>query len=247
MEKEITYKATRVFYRVFWGGYEKTILFLHGWGSDGHGFAHIEPFFVENYNCIFIDMPCFQKTDENPPAIPFELLDYKELVTKILDAEKIEKTNIIAHSFGARVAVLLVENNPHRFERLVLTGAAGIPPRFNFVTKTKILLYKLKRKLFKVMPKNSGSSDYRVLTTPGKVTFQNILRQDLRPNITRLNNPTLLIFGQHDKSTPVRMGKLWTKINAYTKLTIYKHCGHFCFIEQPERFILDAQNFIGQE
>ena len=151
---------------------------------------------------------------------------------------------VVAHSFGCRIAVLLANKYPERIEKMVLTGAAGIKPRFNLKVWLKIKLYKLWKKL-----KNkgrgflTGSADYRNLNTAGKITFQNIIKRDLKQEIKKLTVPTLLIWGKCDKSTPLYMGKLWTRIQKDSILKCYRQAGHFCFVDESIRFTGDAIRF----
>ena len=245
----------------------KTILFLHGWGGDEKSFAAVEGFFRANCNCIFVRFPCFRRGAGNDnPDRPWTLDDYADLVIRTLDEKQVQTCNIIAHSFGARVAVLLASKYPRRFEKLVLAGPAGIPKRFSLRLWIKIKLYKFRKWLSRgrksglrrqpgVLPRNdagvdlesndkSGSSDYKVLDHNGKITFQNIIGRDLRPEIRHITTPTLVIWGRRDRAVRRYMVKLWTKLNSNTKLVIYRSAGHFCFIDAPTRFIIDVQEFI---
>jgi len=175
-----------------------------------------------------------RETDE-----PWTLEDYADFVFAELDRLGIEKTHIIAHSFGARVAALLVNMQSERFGRLVLAGPAGIKSRFRFWRWLRIRLHKAK------IIKSKGSADYRDLSVSGKVTFQNIIKRDLSPEISRIVQPTLIIWGTRDKSIRKYMIKRWTKLNASTIIKRYKGAGHFCFLDEPARFIMDAEDFIG--
>ena len=143
---------------------------------------------------------------------------------------------VVAHSFGARVAVLLANRNPELFEKMVLTGAAGLKSRFSLKVWLKI-------KWFKLTGRGKGSTDYRALSNTGKATFRNIIRRSLHSEITKLDTPTLLIWGKRDKSTPLYMAKRWTKLQKAAILKVYKAAGHFCFIDDPARFISDAFEF----
>ena len=220
----------------------KTLLFLHGWGGNRASFANTEPFFAPRFNCLFPEFPT-----EPPNGRPWALRDYVTIAERQLESAQTDKFSIIAHSFGCRVAVLLALKHPNRFEHIILTGAAGIKPRFRLNIWLKIKLYKLRKKLFKNA--RGGSPDYRKLSNPGKETFQNIINRDLRPEIKRLGHqfrqiPTLLIWGKKDKSTPLYMAKEWTKHLQQSTLTIYKNSGHFCFIDEPARFTADVFKFL---
>lgn len=216
----------------------ENLLFLHGWGGNDKSFAAVEPYFRANFNCIFVRFPCFQKTDKDLPLKPYTLEDYAAEVVKTLDENKINKCHIIAHSFGCRVAVLLANSYPQRFGKLILTGPAGIPKRFSLRLKIKIWLHKIG------IIKLRGSQDYRALTDIGKITFQNIIKRDLRPEIKKVKHRTLIIWGDRDSSVRRYMVKVWTNLNSNTKLIIYKGAGHFCYLDAPARFIIDAQEFL---
>jgi len=147
--------------------------------------------------------------------------------------------HIIAHSFGARVAVLLANRNPGLVDKMVLTGAAGLKPRFN-------LRVWLRVRWFKLTGIGKGSSDYRKLSPAGKRTFKNIIRRDLSGEIAGLQVPAMLIWGGRDKSTPLYMAKRWTTLQKGATLKIYKHAGHFCFIDDPGRFVKDVWEFFSE-
>jgi len=207
-----------------------TVLFLHGWGGNENTFAHIRRFYESTAKCVFVNFDC------NPNTI--RTLDtYVEQVEEVIRQKNIDKCHIIAHSFGARVAVLLCRRNPELVDSMVLTGAAGIRPRFNFFTWLKIRWYKL-------TGIGKGSSDYQKLSPAGKRTFQNIIGRDLSEEISGISIPTLLIFGRTDKLTPLYMAKRWTKLQKGSRLVIYKRSGHFCFIDEPARFIKDSWEFL---
>jgi len=209
----------------------ENILFLHGWGGGEHSFSNVLPFFQSKYNCICVSLP-------KDPETPMVLEDYARLVFAELDARGIQKTHIIAHSFGARITALVAAAQPHRIGRIVLIGPAGIKPRFNIWRRLRIRLNKMK------IIKSRGSSDYRTLTLSGKITFQNIIKRDLRAEIAKIAAPTLVIWGTKDKSIRKYMILRWTKLNACTTIKKYRGAGHFCFLDSPARFTVDAEEFL---
>jgi pimeloyl-ACP methyl ester carboxylesterase len=233
----------------------ETILFLHGWGGNSQSFVLIERYFAKTYNIICPSMPCFQSDDGNGnskslscviesqslPEKPWTLDDYVLYIESILREKNVSKCNIIAHSFGARVAVLLINKNPALVNKMVIVGGAGLKPRLNLFIWLKIKFYKIKKRLFR--DATGGSSDYKALTPNGKIAFQNIIKRDLSFEIKSVKVPTLLIYGKHDRSTPPYMGRRFAKLCQTAKLKIYKNCGHFAYLEQPSRFITDCKDF----
>ncbi|MCL2755965.1 MAG: alpha/beta hydrolase [Firmicutes bacterium] len=218
----------------------KTILLLHGWGGNENSFAPILPYLSKHFRCLAPAFPMFGCDSDNQPDTPWTLDDYTNFIQEYLVTNNVEKCHILAHSFGARVTALLVTRNPARFEKLVLTGAAGIRRR-KFSTIIKIKLYKLRKKLG--YKKQSGSPDYKKLTNSGKKTFQNIINRDLKSEIKQINNPTLLIFGRNDNATPVKLGKKWVKISQNANLLVYNNSGHFAYLDETSRFIKDTCEF----
>ena len=238
----------------------ENILFLHGWGGDENSFAPILPYFRTKYNCICVSMPrephpkgtrsdtpsaapsgCHPSILEGSPCVvgrAWTLDDYADLVFAELDKQNITHTHIIAHSFGARVTALLATKQPKRFGKLILTGPAGIKPRPKFWRTVRIRLHKMK------IIKSKGSADYRNLSLSGKITFQNIIKRDLSPEIAKLTQPCLIIWGARDSAIKKHQINKWTKLNAHTTLKIYKSSGHFCFLDEPVRFIVDVEEFL---
>ncbi|MCL2587366.1 MAG: alpha/beta hydrolase [Firmicutes bacterium] len=195
------------------------LLFLHGWGGNEDSFEPILPFFRRGFTCL---------TPSFIPKHPWCIETYTDLVEAYLDGNNVKKCHIIAHSFGARVTVLLLNRNPDRFDKVVLTGAAGI---------RHISLKARWRRLRK-----RASPDYLAMPLEGRKTFQNIVNRDLTPEIANIKHPTLLIFGKHDKSIPVSVGRRWRKLLINSELTVYNNSGHFPFIDESSRFIRDVND-----
>ena len=59
--------------------------------------------------------------------------------------------------------------------------------------------------------------------------------------------PTLIIFGEDDKETPVYMAKRFKKKIKYSELFIMENAGHFCFLDNKYIFIKTLKNFLEKE
>ncbi|MCL2621965.1 MAG: alpha/beta hydrolase [Firmicutes bacterium] len=197
------------------------ILFLHGWGGNKNSFLPIQNYFNNYTKTISIDLPVSKDS-------VLTLDDYKNIA---LDAIKpYDKVNIIAHSFGGRIALLL-SSSTDIVEKQVLTGCAGLIPRLTF-----------KRWLKKV--RKIPSPDYAALNYIQKQTFKNIVNTNLKPVLSDVNANTLLIFGEKDNATPLYMAKTLNKNIKMCKLIIYKKCTHFAYLEKMNKFIADCENFL---
>lgn len=222
----------------------KTILFLHGWGGSGESFAPISRYFARAcdasgtpYQVLTPSLPC-------PPQQVYTLDDYVDQIDLLLQTHQVTRCIVIAHSFGARLVALLQARHPKLFTQIVITGGAGLPPRWNFGVWLKVRWYKFCRRLgIKIQ---GGSADYRRLDANGKQTFQNIIHRDLTNEIRQITAPTLLVWGDQDRDTPINQMRRWQRLVPQAHAIVYRGKGHFAYLEDAARFIGDVTRFLRQ-
>ena len=91
---------------------------------------------------------------------------------------------------------------------------------------------------------NLGSTDYKKLSPTMKKTFSNIVEYDLSDLSKNIRCPTLLVYGNKDKQTPMYMAKKLHKNIKQSRLIVFKGCGHFAYIEKFSKFVNLTQTFI---
>lgn len=218
---------------------------LHGYLSNKESFLPQIRFLSRFFKVIAPDMTGFGNSEKMTE--PYSLKDYAEEIKNLLDALKIDKTDAIAHSFGARVLVKLIENE-RRIDKIVLTGAAGLKPR-------RTLKYFYKRWAFLFLSKFKDktflsrfySTDYNALDPVMKESFKLIVNERLEKNYSNIKNKTLLVFGSKDKETPLYMAKLMKKLVKGSKLLVIKNAGHFCFLDAPAAFDMAVFSFLTEK
>ena len=230
-----TYKETNIYYKIKGKG-DRTLVFLHGWGMSHECFEYFTDYFQDFYTCICVDFPPFGNSEE--PKNPWTLDDYVVALCQILKNFKFENVSIIAHSFGGRVAIKLASCYPEKVKCLLLTGCAGMKPRRGLSYYFKVYGYKLFRF------KSAGSADYKVLSPVMKKTFSYIVNTFQEKQAKQIVCPTLLIFGKKDKQTKMYMAKRLNKLIKNSKLIVFDDCSHFCFLEQKEKFLDFAIDFL---
>jgi len=67
---------------------------------------------------------------------------------------------------------------------------------------------------------------------------------DLRPNIQKINVPTLVMVGRHDFITNVAMAEEMVKHIPNARLEIFEESGHFALVEEPEKFYRVIKEFV---
>ena len=183
---------------------------------------------------VAVDMTGFGKAPQM--LTPFSLDDYAKEIEDVLNELGEEKVDLLAHSFGARVAVRLLKNE-NRIDKIIFTGAAGLKPRRGikfFLKKASFFILKnfVKRENLKFL----YSKDYRDLSPVMKKSFQKVIAEDLTLEYSKIKNRTLIVFGKRDKQTPLYMAKRMKKLMVNSSLFALPCSGHFCFIERSEEF-----------
>lgn len=234
------YKNIKINYQTM-GKRGKWLLFLHGWGGDIQSFACLYPSF-KNFKVLAVDFPPFGCSEE--PKHPLTMNDYVEMIKQLLKLLKIRKINIIAHSFGGRVALILASQTK-LVNKLILVDSAGLKPRKSLVVRLKILKYKALKKLNKT-PKNAGSEDYQHLSTTMQKTFVNVVNFHLDNVCKNITCPVLIVWGKKDKSTPIWMAKKLNKLISNSNLVVFGDSGHFSYLNHPQKFCQITKSFLNK-
>ncbi len=234
------------------------ILFLHGWGCDSNIYAQSMAAMQDQATLITLDFPAHGMSDEPPQ--PWGVEDFAMQVLQLLDDLHIQKVQIVAHSFGGRIAIWLGSQVPDRVDKIVITGGAGIKKPQTQQANQRTAHYKRMRamadRLMKVpllktpmekanehLVQKYGSPDYAKLSDGMRKTFVKIVAEDLTPMLQQITAPVLLIWGSEDTETPLWMGKTMEQDIPDAGLVIFSGRSHFAFLEESDRFILIVKQF----
>ena len=176
-----------------------------------------------------------------PYSLDDYILDLKEYAYKT----GLKSPSVIAHSFGARVAIKSAYQDANFFDKLVLTGAAGLKPKNTLKKNIKRISFNfLKKFIPKEKLKGFYSSDYLALSPVMQESFIKIINETLDYALPFINNQTLLVFGDLDQETPLYMAKRFHENISNSKLKIMEGAGHFCFLDKPHAFNMEVREFL---
>lgn len=224
-------------------GEGKDVLLLHGWGQNIQMMKPIGDNLCRNHRITIIDFPGFGESDE--PLVPWTIRNYAVLVEKLVKELGIKKPVVMGHSFGGRVAIYFSADNP--IEKLVLFGSPCIREETALPLSVRILK-KLKTlpgldKLGEKMKKYIGSRDYKAASPIMRQTLVNVVNEDLASYARRIEEPTLLIWGENDTEAPVEGAKELEKIMIDAGLIILPGT-HYAYLENLGQVITILNNFI---
>ncbi len=216
------------------------IIILHGWTKN-----------LDKWN-EFLKILKEKGLEYEFPKVPglteklykvWELGDYIKWLNNIVAKAK-GKVILMGHSNGGRIALAFANLYPEKIDKLILLDSSGIyhnelPLRIKrFIFKTIAKLGKnltssssLKNLLYKA----ARESDYKDLEENIKKTMINLITTDLKPLLSEIKTPTLIIWGREDKTTPLSDGKLMHHLIKNSKLEIIENAKHSPIFTHPEQ------------
>lgn len=216
-------------------GAGKDALFLHGYLSSKESFYYQIKFLSRYFRVTAPDILGFGASARLEE--PYGVDDYRSWLDKFVRAARLEKPHIIAHSFGARLALKYLCANSGGADKLVITGGAGIVKPRSEKYLRRVRAYRRVKRLFPAFAeKHFGSREYRTLPPVMRDSYKKIVNEDLKDCAAAVKNQTLLIYGRDDTTTPAEEeGRIFNSLIPDSRLEIVGG-GHFCFSENPDRF-----------
>jgi len=199
--KEIIYKEKtfQLSYELVNPAKEKSILVLHGWGSNKEIMKQAFGKLLPDYKHIYLDMPGFGKSS-NEMILTTE--DYAQIVQKFLDILNVSPVIAMGHSFGGKVSTLL--NTPC----LVLLSSAGIVTEKPWSIKVKIATFKLLKPLgFAKIRQLFVAPDAQGMSHEMYETFKNVVDEDFEDAFAASKSRALCFWGKEDTATPLYTGE----------------------------------------
>lgn len=226
-------------------GNGKVVLILPGWGTTINTYMSIINS-ISTYSTVYcLDMPGFGESEE--PNASWNLDNYVEFVIQFLKNQNIKEVDLIGHSNGGRIIIKMMskENLNFKVSKIILIGSAGIVHEKTLNQKIRIKTYKICKKIIEIKPinkafpnlidkiKNSfGSEDYRNASPIMKKNLVQLINEDVKQYLQKINVPTLLIWGENDTATPISDGETMEKLIPDAGLIKVENCSHYVFLER---------------
>lgn len=219
------------------------VLLLHGWGQNIAMMKPLGDNLQDRCRVTILDLPGFGESDE--PEVAWTISDYALMLEKFVQQLSIKKPIIMGHSFGGRVAICYSANNP--IEKLVLFGSPCIRRERELPLSVKVLKRMKKlpgmNGLAETMKKYIGSRDYKAASPLMRQILVNVVNEDLSDYAKKIEEPTLLIWGEFDTEAPVADAKELEKIMIDAGLIILPGT-HYAYLENLTQVVNIIKNFI---
>ena len=241
------------------GSGPKRVVLLHGWGCSAKLMQPVADALSKDMTVMLVDFPAHGESCRPPES--WGVPDFAACLLTLLKQENFLPCSVIAHSFGGRVTIELASQDAALFERIILTGAAGVKPQSTGKASKRTQQYKRLKALCEMLRKTGvfapladkwgerlirkyGSKDYAALDPEMRKTFVKVVNYDQSDKLAQVKNSTLLIWGSGDTETPLWMGQKMEKDIPDSALIVLEGGTHFAYLEHIGRFNAIARSFL---
>jgi 2-hydroxymuconate-semialdehyde hydrolase len=239
----------------------RALILIHGSGPGVTAFANwngVMPALAGHFHIYAPDMIGFGYTECPADITDFTLDLWVNHIVGFLDALGIRKASFIGNSFGGALTLSLAAKHPHRVDRIVLMGAAGI----KFVLTAGLRNVwgytpspENMRKLMETFAFNPGlvtdaivQSRHQASIRPGsQETFSRLFPAPQQDRLDALATPedelrnlrhrALIVQGREDEIVPLEVAIRFSALLKHSELHVFGECGHWTQIENKERFL----------
>lgn len=206
------------------------IYILHGWSYSVEKWTpFVKDLESKGFKINLLKIPGLTEKINKPWSIE----NYDNWLYKKLENEK--KIILIGHSNGGRIAMAFAIKYPDKVSKLILIDSAGIFHNEVFLRTKRILFGSLAKIGTKIVSNKNlrdflyflaRERDYKNASPNMKRTMVNLIESDKTLKIDRISVPTIIIWGQDDRITPVSDGKILSERIVNSKLYIINDARH---------------------
>jgi len=208
------------------------LIFIHGLAGSFSWWRKNVDVCREHFQTYAVDLAGFGSSRR---LGRFELEASIPLLLAWMDERGIGRAHLVGHSMGGFIAARLAALAPNRVDRLVLVDAAFLSFDPGLVRQGVGLVGALRqvpRDFFPTLARDSMRAHPLSLLA---ATHQ-LLRTDWSHLLSRIEAPTLILWGDRDSVTPLKIGKAIQNAIPRSELVVIERAGHAPMWDQPDIF-----------
>ncbi len=241
------------------GGRGKPLLYLHGLSGWGRWETYHLALAI-SHMVYAPQLPGWP--DGQLPATIKSVSDYAAIMFKFLDAIEVQTTDIVAHSFGAWIAMYMAVEQPARFSKMVLADAMGLDvpdaPAADLASMTEdsFLRAAFAQTGVRLFPGDFGaivedvrqSQEFRRQWKSRGIVASLVNGHYADPGLSsslhKITADTLVVWGREDRLVPLRHAEILNTSIPRSKLAVIEGAGHTPMGEKRESFQRLAHDFL---
>ena len=234
-------------------GEGEVLLLLHGLFGALSNWNGVVEAFSPNYRVVIPLMPIYEM-----PLREAGVGGLVKFIEGFVKLKGLHNLTLLGNSLGGHIGLVYTLENPSQVKRLVLTGSSGLfedsmggtfPKRGNYdyikervaytFYKPETATEELIDEVFTIT--NSNAKCLRIVAIA-----KSAQRHNMAKDITRIQAPTLLIWGLNDTITPPHVAHEFNRLMKSSELHFIDECGHAPMMEQSEAFNAVLKNFLAK-
>jgi 2-hydroxy-6-oxonona-2,4-dienedioate hydrolase len=232
------------------GGGEPLIL-LHGLFGALSNFEALIEYFRHHNKVIVPLMPLYDLD-----ILHTSVGGLAKFLHKFIDERGYDKIHLLGNSMGGHVGLVHVLKHPEKIKSLILTGSSGLfengmgdsyPKRGDYEyikTKTELTFYDPQTASKELVDEVYGIVNNRLKAIKIIALAKSAIRNNLGAELSKVQQPTLLIWGNNDTITPPFVAREFNKLIPNSELHLIDKCGHAPMMERPDEFNVILHKFL---
>ena len=225
-------------------GRGEPVVLVHGLSGSTRWWSRNIPALAERYSVYLLDLLGFGAMRSLRSR--FVLAEAASWLSAWMEAVGLESAHLVGHSMGGYVCVRLAARRPEVVRRLVLVAPAGVPAGRSMFGYLGPLLSAVRYATPTFLP----VLVYDALRM-GPVTLwraaRDLLAEDVRADLQRIEAQTLLIWGENDTLVPPAVGSLLSEEIADSRLLVLNGAAHVPMFDRPEEFNAALLAFLARD
>jgi pimeloyl-ACP methyl ester carboxylesterase len=232
-------------------GEGEVLLLLHGLFGALSNFRYLVEHFRTQYKVVVPMLPLFELDIFHTTVGGLE-----RFVHRFIEGMGYPPVHLMGNSLGGHVALVHTLKHPELVKTLILTGSSGLfengmgdtyPKRGDYEyikRKTEMTFYdpaiaskELVDEVFEIT--NNRLKVIKIISLA-----KSAIRHNLGEELSKIQQPTLLIWGNNDIITPPFVGKEFHKLIPNSELHFIDKCGHAPMMEVPDEFNVLLEQFL---
>ena len=249
------------------------MVFLHGWGGSGRYWESTAAALADSFDCLLYDQRGFGRSKGASGLGPnsYQLEAYADDLAALLDNLGLGRIYLNAHSMGASIAALFLNQYFERVERAILTcnglfeydevafkqfhkfGQYVVKFRPAWLAKipgadrmfmARFLHRPIPAMLRQAFLEDFVTADYDAALGTMLEAVSEKAALEMPQEYANFKMPVLLISGEYDRIITAEMGKQASVLNPLLTYKVIAGTGHFPMLEDAPTYLNYVQQFL---
>ena len=224
-------------------GEGEVLLLLHGLFGALSNWEGVLNQFSKKYRVLIPMLPIYDM-----PVRTAGLKTLTEYIEKFVKFKDLRNINILGNSLGGHLALLYTLKNESNVKRLVLTGSSGLfensmggsyPKRGSYAfikQKVEYTFYDPNVATKELVDEVFNTTQSIAKCFSIVAIAKSAQRHNMATEITRIQQPTLLVWGLNDTITPPSVAYEFNHLIPNSQVKFIDKCCHAPMMEHPEKF-----------